>query len=85
MQGTLNCDYRYKTDCHECHVRLYEGSYEEEQKSANSIWEVEVDANTKKGEPIKVIDKDKEVTQLTNTRYKLRHFVTGKLMTLRDL
>ena len=76
--GELTVDYEYENNFPECFIRKYEGEFEEEMISISSIWEVEIDTNTYRGDLIKNTEHSGKF------RYKLRHFLSGRVLSLGD-
>lgn len=81
MNGELCADYTYANDNPEIYIRNYFGDYEDENNSINSVWQIEIDENEGKGNPIQLSSKESEENP---KKYYLRHFLTGAFLTLTE-
>ena len=63
------------------YVRLYQGEVEDEGRSLFSVWEIESQVNSGRGQPLELMTRteDSEKPNL----FVLRHFLTGKVLSLK--
>lgn len=87
LQGFLSSDYCYKSPFQECFIRNYTGQYEKENIDVSQVWEVEIEQNLERGAEIQTVRKDEDANDVPAAlpTYRLRNYLTGKLMTLTDL
>ncbi len=81
LEGYLTADYCYEdkqSKQPEVYVRKYYGQYEEEKLQTDSLWEVEINDFSQRGNMC-IIDLD---DQNASRSLKLRHFATGRLLML---
>lgn len=78
-KGYLAAERPFKLDQPEVFIRKYKGKFKEEAKSASSLWEVEMDEAFKRGNSCVIKYFNAKGSMIYNS-FKLRHFVTGKLL-----
>jgi len=86
-RGELAAETSFSNDFEECFLRKYKGEFSEEETSVNSIWEVEIDRSNFRGDQVEISteDSDKiEENQEEKVHYRLRHLLSGKLLTIHD-
>lgn len=86
LQCYLAADINYENDNPELYVRMYKGPYSEESKSVAEIWEIEALKLKAQGEPIRAAQGASILEEIfSESRYRLRHFLTGRLVTLQKV
>ena len=73
----MSADINYESEDPEVFVRKYSGEFGLEHSALSSIWEVEI--NNKWFRKREIMLKEEEGKK-SHKVYKLRHFLTGKLM-----
>ena len=76
VQGYIAADVAYQLDNPEVYVRSYHGEFPDENRSVCELWEVERMSLTNRGT---------EVVAGNTNLYKLRHFLTGRVLILDEV
>ena len=76
VHGYVAADIAYEQENPEVYVRKYSGDYPEESLSVSEIWEVE---------QLAVKGRGSEIMTGNCSLYKLRHFLTGRIMILDEV
>lgn len=79
LDSYLSADISYQGGQSECYLGKYVGDYDVEQKSINSLWEIEVDVFHKRGQACRLLNEASKPQS-----YRLRHLLTGKLLNFQE-
>lgn len=85
LQGELSSDIIYREDTPEVYFRGYKGKYPLEYRSLNSLWQIEHLNHMNQGSIFDALEYNEHVlsSNLTTNHFRLRHFLTGRLMIVR--
>lgn len=86
LQAELSGDIIYNEDMPEVYFRGYKGKYPLEYRSLNSLWQIEHLTHTNQGSMFDALEYNEHVlsSNLTTNHFRLRHFLTGRLMIVRS-
>ena len=86
-RSCIAADFSYLGQHNEVYLRNYKGSYQGEESAVNEIWEIEKISLKERGGDITTRGQswDFEKDAPTVSEFKLRHFLTGRLMVLTDI
>ena len=58
--GDLTADINYSGGDPECYIRIYNGEYENEKNSVDSIWEIEIQSISHRGADLVINNSQQE-------------------------
>jgi hypothetical protein len=82
-EGYLSAGLRYESNQCEAYIRNYEGEFKIEEDSVSNIWEIEHVCLDERGREFKMEENSTEDDMnyvKISTQFRLRHFLTGKLL-----
>lgn len=86
LQGDLSADINYNTKVPEVFVRRYDGDHEDEKFSLNSVWEIEWERSAGRGDPCAIFTGENDSKGKPKyQKFTLRHFLTGRVLTLENV
>jgi hypothetical protein len=86
LQAELTSDIIYNEDCPEVYFRSYKGKHPLEYRSLNSLWQIEHLSHMNQGAIFDALEYNEHVlsSNLTTNHFRLRHFLTGRLMIMKS-
>lgn len=86
LQAELTSDIVYYEDMPEVYFRSYKGKHLLEYRSLNSLWQIEHLGHLNQGSLFDALEYNEHVlsSNLTTNHFRLRHFLTGRLMIVRS-
>lgn len=86
LQAELCSDIMYGEDLPEVYFRSYKGKFNFEYRSLNSLWQIEHTTRHDQGSIFLSVEDNENVlsSSLTTNMFRLRHFLTGRLMAVRS-
>jgi hypothetical protein len=86
LQAEISSDIIYNEDMPEVYFRSYKGRHPLEYRSLNSLWQIEHLNHMNQGSIFEALEYNEHVlsSNLTTNHFRLRHFLTGRLMVVKS-
>lgn len=86
LQAELSSDIIYGDGLPEVYFRSYKGRFSFEYRSLNSLWQIEHTTRGNQGSVFMSVEDNEHVlsSSLTTNMFRLRHFLTGRLMMVKS-